>query len=553
MQCHPGGDCYWLGSRSKSVSMTWCCCQQLTWPYLLLATISNHHRVKFCGSLYDPDKSIKSLSSWLTLATTSAVRGRDGPRIQLALNSSLIYNVSTREIFKKNKHNPVDGWKQSCLQGFIHPRWCRISMDFLHEQSLYIADLINILILEFDSKIQMEHFFSAKETIGAAWSHFKEPQRGHVVMFFVALWPLRPTLRPTPNSWSCSMAHLFHHKVVHEFSHHLQATPTWRYCLRMVDGTDSSPLNEKWSSASQWWIKLDFDTRNILQIDLYNMEKSEHLGTSFAYFEGKIRWSLSKVKAWQHHQKRHWWGLTSIQLLHPFHSWHEPFQVGGYNPSFNHWSTWKSATNRGENKKYLKPPPRFCHLNFIPTCIHLFLYNPTEARNPTFWKLVTGWSAWGWKSGSWAFPKMKGCTDAYSQVDQVGVHWHDMLRLGRIKKTKWSFECIQDFGQTYYLIIHINLFIYQLVFNHIIFQQPGIRGKILCIPFWGEWKIHHLHVAKESSRPALESIEDPGSTATAPREIARSTNGAPSPAMQRYNGQPRGRFFQLRPPLAKKD
>jgi len=60
-------------------------------------------------------------------------------------------------------------------------------MDFLHEQSLYIADLINILILEFDSKIQMEHFFSAKETIGAAWSHFKEPQRGHVVMFFVAL------------------------------------------------------------------------------------------------------------------------------------------------------------------------------------------------------------------------------------------------------------------------------------------------------------------------------------------------------------------------------
>lgn len=173
--------------------------------------------------------------------------------------------------------------------------------------------------------------------------------------------------------------------------------------------------------------------------------------------------------------------------------------------------------------------------------------------NPTFWKLVTGWSAWGWKSGSWAFPKMKGCTDAYSQVDQVGVHWHDMLRLGRIKKTKWSFECIQDFGQTYYLIIHINLFIYQLVFNHIIFQQPGIRGKILCIPFWGEWKIHHLHVAKESSRPALESIEDPGSTATAPREIARSTNGAPSPAMQRYNGQPRGRFFQLRPPLAKKD
>ena len=329
MQCHPGGDCYWLGSRSKSVSMTWCCCQQLTWPYLLLATISNHHRVKFCGSLYDPDKSIKSLSSWLTLATTSAVRGRDGPRIQLALNSSLIYNVSTREIFKKNKHNPVDGWKQSCLQGFIHPRWCRISMDFLHEQSLYIADLINILILEFDSKIQMEHFFSAKETIGAAWSHFKEPQRGHVVMFFVALWPLRPTLRPTPNSWSCSMAHLFHHKVVHEFSHHLQATPTWRYCLRMVFMELTAHPSTKSEAASQWWIKLGFDTRKILKLTCC-MEKSER--------RLRLFWSLSKMKAWQHHQKRHLWGLNEVVTSFSFFAWTILL--------------WK----------------------FIPTCIHLVLY-----------------------------------------------------------------------------------------------------------------------------------------------------------------------------------
>jgi len=32
--------------------------------------------------------------------------------------------------------------------------------------------------------------------------------------------------------------------------------------------------------------------------------------------------------------------------------------VGGFNPSEKYWSKWESSPNRGENKKYLKPPPR---------------------------------------------------------------------------------------------------------------------------------------------------------------------------------------------------
>ena len=32
--------------------------------------------------------------------------------------------------------------------------------------------------------------------------------------------------------------------------------------------------------------------------------------------------------------------------------------VGGFNPSEKYWSKWESSSNRGENKKYLKPPPR---------------------------------------------------------------------------------------------------------------------------------------------------------------------------------------------------
>ena len=31
--------------------------------------------------------------------------------------------------------------------------------------------------------------------------------------------------------------------------------------------------------------------------------------------------------------------------------------VGGFNPSEKYESNWKSSPNRGENKKYLKPPP----------------------------------------------------------------------------------------------------------------------------------------------------------------------------------------------------
>ena len=32
--------------------------------------------------------------------------------------------------------------------------------------------------------------------------------------------------------------------------------------------------------------------------------------------------------------------------------------VGGFNPSEKYKSNWKSSLNRGENKKYLKPPTR---------------------------------------------------------------------------------------------------------------------------------------------------------------------------------------------------
>ena len=38
--------------------------------------------------------------------------------------------------------------------------------------------------------------------------------------------------------------------------------------------------------------------------------------------------------------------------------------VGGFKPSEKYQSNWESSSNRGENKKYLKPPPRI-YLNYM--------------------------------------------------------------------------------------------------------------------------------------------------------------------------------------------
>ena len=46
-------------------------------------------------------------------------------------------------------------------------------------------------------------------------------------------------------------------------------------------------------------------------------------------------------------------------VVHAYH-----ILLGGFNPSEKYQSKWESSPNRGENKKYLKPPPRY-HIPFI--------------------------------------------------------------------------------------------------------------------------------------------------------------------------------------------
>ena len=50
--------------------------------------------------------------------------------------------------------------------------------------------------------------------------------------------------------------------------------------------------------------------------------------------------------------------------------------VGGFNPLEKYSSNWKSSPNRGDNKKYLKPPPS--HLAHFPPLFPLFFYPPTS-------------------------------------------------------------------------------------------------------------------------------------------------------------------------------
>ena len=64
--------------------------------------------------------------------------------------------------------------------------------------------------------------------------------------------------------------------------------------------------------------------------------------------------------------------------------------VGGFNPSEKCESTWKSSPNRGENKKYLKPPPRYllCYIPYItyPSPYPQFLLTDlTESSSRSRW------------------------------------------------------------------------------------------------------------------------------------------------------------------------
>jgi len=49
--------------------------------------------------------------------------------------------------------------------------------------------------------------------------------------------------------------------------------------------------------------------------------------------------------------------------------------VGGFNPFEKHWSIWESSPNRGENKNYLKPPPRKVNRRVVINADQ----NPTKA------------------------------------------------------------------------------------------------------------------------------------------------------------------------------
>ena len=51
--------------------------------------------------------------------------------------------------------------------------------------------------------------------------------------------------------------------------------------------------------------------------------------------------------------------IVLIFLVTALYSIGNKYLVGGFNPSEKYSSKWESSPNRGEHKKYLKPPPSY--------------------------------------------------------------------------------------------------------------------------------------------------------------------------------------------------
>ena len=59
--------------------------------------------------------------------------------------------------------------------------------------------------------------------------------------------------------------------------------------------------------------------------------------------------------------------------------------VGGFNPSEKYWSKWESPPNRGENKKYLKPPTSIMII-YIDRMILIHIPCIHKRISTTIWK-----------------------------------------------------------------------------------------------------------------------------------------------------------------------
>ena len=90
----------------------------------------------------------------------------------------------------------------------------------------------------------------------------------------------------------------------------------------------------------------------------------------------------------------------------------EPFLVGGFNPSEKYESNRKSSLNRGENKKYLKQPPRFV-FQWI-----FFVDHPYSGLNTTH--QIYRW----WQSPS-GIRNISQTHSMFGQGDETGKYFND--------------------------------------------------------------------------------------------------------------------------------
>ena len=140
-------------------------------------------------------------------------------------------------------------------------------------------------------------------------------------------------------------------------------------------------LYEKGTSSSQTFIFLGSSRKNFSRVFYWrhlNLNNSPenmcfvHLGKSHTFEVLTKLESQSLQNPWRLQPRAVLWGCPMYHLFVGHIPWSSNFAgsqtthlfgwvnwilVGGFNPSEKYESNWKSSPNKGENKKYLKPPP----------------------------------------------------------------------------------------------------------------------------------------------------------------------------------------------------
>ncbi len=108
------------------------------------------------------------------------------------------------------------------------------------------------------------------------------------------------------------------------------------------------------------WIAMTFCRFSKDTCDPEGLKTSKPIEGWLGFTTGSFgAWKKVHKSSYQMVVKFAWWCMSMVDRKIPLKKTSTQKElVGGFNPFEKYWSKWESSPNRGENKKYLKPPPR---------------------------------------------------------------------------------------------------------------------------------------------------------------------------------------------------